>query len=58
MFLSKRSLAHLWEKMKSYVSDNAFLRTDPPIFYFDVDTGALYIKEEFLSETSANSDDQ
>lgn len=51
MFLSNRSLARLWEKIKSYVNDNAFLRTDPPIFYFDVDTGKLYIKNDFISTT-------
>lgn len=44
-WLGERATARLWQCMKNYVNQYAYLKTDPPEVLLDQETGKLYIKD-------------
>ena len=41
--LTARGVSRLWEKIKTYITENTYPRGDPPDLYFDPETSTLYI---------------
>lgn len=55
--LTQRGAVRIWQKMKSYVTENAYPRHDLPELYFDPGTATLYADKskvgyDFIVENS------